>query len=412
MAKLDPAKLPLEHVDPRGYRVESSTDDRMIISVGPHHPSTHGVLRLILELDGETVVDCVPEIGFLHTGIEKTAEALTWEQAITVIDRMDYLSPLSNNLAYVLAAEKLLDIEVPPRATYVRLLLMELQRMASHLAWLGTTGLDMGAQSIFFYAFDMREGILDIFEEASGARMNPSYIRIGGLAKDIPDHFKQIVSEYLEKFPRRLADLEAILNDNPIFLDRIRRIGEISAEKAIAYGLTGPNLRASGVKYDVRKAFPYLNYDEFDFDVPVGTHGDVYDRYWVRMQELKESHKLCVQALDRIPEGDWKIQDRKLTLPPKHEVRENMEALIHHFKLVAYGIDVPAGEVYVSVESPRGEIGYYVVSNGTNRPWRVRTRPPSFYNTFALPEMIRGELVADMVAVVATVDPVFGEVDR
>lgn len=412
MAKLDPAKLPLEHVDPRGYRVESSTDDRMIISVGPHHPSTHGVLRLILELDGETVVDCVPEIGFLHTGIEKTAEALTWEQAITVIDRMDYLSPLSNNLAYVLAAEKLLDIEVPPRATYVRLLLMELQRMASHLAWLGTTGLDMGAQSIFFYAFDMREGILDIFEEASGARMNPSYIRIGGLAKDIPDHFKQIVSEYLEKFPRRLADLEAILNDNPIFLDRIRRIGEISAEKAIAYGLTGPNLRASGVKYDVRKAFPYLNYDEFDFDVPVGTHGDVYDRYWVRMQELKESHKLCVQALDRIPEGDWKIQDRKLTLPPKHEVRENMEALIHHFKLVSYGIDVPAGEVYVSVESPRGEIGYYVVSNGTNRPWRVRTRPPSFYNTFALPEMIRGELVADMVAVVATVDPVFGEVDR
>src|SRR5690606_10823220 len=246
MAKLDPAHLPLEHVDPRGYRVESATDDRMIISVGPHHPSTHGVLRLILELDGETVVDCVPEIGFLHTGIEKTAEALTWEQAITVIDRMDYLSPLSNNLAYVLAAEKLLDIEVPPRATYVRLLLMELQRMASHLAWLGTTGLDMGAQSIFFYAFDMREGILDIFEEASGARMNPSYIRVGGLAKDLPDHFEEIVDEYLEKFPKRLRDLEAILNDNPILLDRMQNVGRISPEKAVAYGLTGPNLRASG----------------------------------------------------------------------------------------------------------------------------------------------------------------------
>lgn len=412
MAKLDPSQLPLEHIDPRGYRVEESADDRMIISIGPHHPSTHGVLRLILELDGETVVECVPEVGFLHTGIEKNAEALTWEQAITVIDRMDYLSPLSNNLAYVLAVEKLLGVEVPARATYLRVLLMEIQRMASHLAWLGTTGLDLGAQSIFFYAFDMREGILDIFEEAAGARMNPSYIRIGGLAKDVPEHFNKMVEDYLEKFPKRLADLESILNDNPIFLDRIRRVGQISAENAVAYGLTGPNLRACGVNYDVRKAFPYMNYSEFDFDVPVGTHGDVYDRYHVRLRELKESYKICRQALERIPDGDWKIQDRKLTLPPKEEVRQSMESLIHHFKLVSYGIDVPAGEVYVSIESPRGEIGYYVVSNGKNRPWRVRTRPPSFYNTFALPEMIRGELVADMVAVIATVDPVFGEVDR
>ena len=413
MAKLDPAHLPLEHVDPRGYRVESATDDRMIISVGPHHPSTHGVLRLIVELEGETVVDCVPEIGFLHTGIEKTAEALTWEQAITVIDRMDYLSPLSNNLAYVLGVEKLLGITPPQRATYIRVLLVELQRMASHLAWLGTTGLDLGAQSVFFYAFDMREGILDIFEETSGARMNPSYIRVGGLAQDIPSHFHKMVDEYLTKFPRRLEELEAILNENPIFLDRIRRIGKISAEKAIAYGLTGPNLRASGVKYDVRKAFPYLSYEEFDFDVPVGTEGDVYDRYHVRMAELKESWKICRQALEKItPTGEWRIQDRKLVRPPKHEVRESMESLIHHFKLVSYGFDVPAGEVYVSVESPRGELGYYIVSDGKNKPWRVRTRPPSFYNTFAIPEMIRGELVADMVAVIATVDPVFGEVDR
>lgn len=412
MAKLDPEKIPLEHVDPRGYRVEHSSDDRMVISVGPHHPSTHGVLRLVLELDGETIVDCVPEIGFLHTGIEKNAEALTWQQAITVIDRMDYLSPLSNNMAYVMAAEKLLGIEAPPRATYIRVLLLELQRMASHLAWLGTTGLDMGAMTIFFHAFDMREGILDLFEEASGARMNPSYIRIGGLANDIPEGFQRLVGDYLERFPKRLTDLELILNDNPIFLDRIRRVGAISAEKAIAWGLTGPNLRACGVNYDVRKAFPYLKYDEFDFDVPLGTNGDVYDRYHVRLKELRESHKICVQALERIPDGDWRIEDRKLVLPPKHEVRESMEALIHHFKLVSYGFDVPEGEVYVSLESPRGEMGYYVVSNGTNKPWRVRTRPPSFYNTFAIPEMIRGELVADMVAVVATVDPVFGEVDR
>ena len=412
MAKFDPAEFPLEHPDPRGYRVEAAEGDRMVISVGPHHPSTHGVLRLILELEGERIVRCVPEIGFLHTGIEKTAEHLTWQQAITVIDRMDYLSPLSNNLAYVLAVEKLLGIEVPERARYVRVLLVELQRIASHLVWLGTTGLDMGAMSVFFYAFDLREGILDIFEEVTGARMNPSYIRVGGLANDVPENFVPMVRAYLEKFPKRLAELHAILDENPIFLDRIRRIGAISKDKAIAYGLTGPNLRACGIDYDVRKAFPYCGYDEFDFEVPVGTHGDVYDRYHVRMRELHESHKICVQALERLPEGDWQIQDRKLVRPPKHEVRENMEALIHHFKLVTYGFDVPAGEVYVSVESPRGELGYYVVSDGKNKPWRVRTRPPAFYNVFSIPEMVRGELVADLVAVVATVDPVFGEVDR
>jgi len=412
MAKIDPADLPLERIDPRGYTVERTGDDHMIISVGPHHPSTHGVLRLVLELDGETVVNCVPEVGFLHTGIEKTAENLTWEQAITVIDRMDYLSPLSNNLAYVLGVEKLLGIEVPARATYARTLLAELQRMASHLAWLGTTGLDMGAQSMFFYAFDMREGILDIFEETTGARMNPSYIRVGGLAKDLPDNFREMVKAYLDRFPKRFADMQAILNDNPIFLDRVKNIGRISAEKAVAYGLTGPNLRASGVKYDVRRAFPYLVYSELDFDVPVGSNGDVWDRYWVRMRELEESHKICRQVLERLPDGPWRIDDRKIVLPPKPEVRQKMEELIHHFKLVSYGFDVPAGEVYVSVESPRGELGYYIVSNGKNKPWRVRTRPPSFYSVFAIPEMIRGELVADMVAVVATVDPVFGEVDR
>ena len=270
----------------------------------------------------------------------------------------------------------------------------------------------MGAMSVFFYAFDLREGILDIFEETTGARLNPSYIRIGGVANDVPDHFVDIVGKYLEKFPARLAELHALLDENPIFLDRIRQIGAISKEKAIQYGLTGPNLRACGIDYDVRKAFPYCGYEEFDFDVPLGTNGDVYDRYMVRMKELHETHKICTQALQRLPQGEWQIDDRKIVRPPKHEVRENMEALIHHFKLVSYGFDVPAGEVYMSIESPRGEIGYYVVSDGKNKPWRVRTRPPSFYHTFAIPEMIRGELVADMVAVIATVDPVFGEVDR
>lgn len=412
MAKLDPADFPLEEIDPRGYKVESSGDDRMIISVGPHHPSTHGVLRLILELEGETILRCEPEIGFLHTGIEKTAENLTWEQATTVIDRMDYLSPINNNLCYVLAVEKLLGLEVPPRATYIRLILSELQRIASHLAWFGTSGLDLGVQASFMYAMDMREEILDIFEEVTGARMNPSYIRVGGVAKDVPDHFEAMVGAYLEKFPRRLEELRSLFDDNPIFIDRMRGIGVISKEKAVAYGLTGPNLRACGIEYDVRRAFPYLNYEEFEFNVPLGERGDAYDRYNVRMLEMAESHKILVQALKRFPKGPWRASDRKIVPPPKHEVRENMEALIHHFKLVSYGFDVPAGEVYMSIESPRGELGYYVVSSGKNKPWRVRTRPPSFYSIFAMPEMMVGEQIADMVAVIATVDPVLGEVDR
>lgn len=395
-----------------GYEVVEREDDRMVLSVGPHHPSTHGVLRLVLELEGETVVKCKPEVGFLHTGIEKTAEALTWQQAITVIDRMDYLSPLSNNLAYVLAVEKLLGLEIPPRATHVRLLLTELQRIASHLAWLGTTGLDLGAQSIFFYSFDMREGILDLLEEASGARMNPSYFRVGGLANDIPDGFEDQVAAFLDRFAKRYQELRNILDENPIFLDRIKNVGAISKEDAIAWGLTGPNLRACGVNYDVRKAFPYLNYADYDFDVPLGENGDTHDRYFCRVLELWESYRICRQALETLPGGPWQTDDRKIVRPPKHEVRESMESLIHHFKIVSYGFDVPAGEVYVPLESPRGEIGYYVVSDGGNKPFRVRTRPPSFYNVFAMPKMIEGGYVADLVAVVSTVDPVFGEVDR
>ncbi|MEW6045056.1 MAG: NADH dehydrogenase (quinone) subunit D [Bacillota bacterium] len=386
--------------------------ERMTVSVGPHHPSTHGVLRLILELDGENVAKAEAEIGFLHTGIEKSAENLTWQQAITVIDRMDYLSPLSNNLGYVLAVEKLLQIEAPRRVQYIRVLLTELQRIASHCVWLGTHALDLGAQSIFFYAFDLREGILDILEEASGARMNPSYFRIGGLARDVPPSFARMVDAYLREFPKRMAQLRSILDENPVWLARVRRVGAISPEKAIAWGLTGPNLRATGVPYDVRKAFPYSGYQEFQFEVPVGEHGDVWDRYVVRMAEMEQSASIARQALDGLPEGPWRVEDRKLVLPPKEEVKRSMEALIHHFKLVSYGFDVPAGEVYQAVESPRGEIGFYVVSDGGNRPLRVRVRPPSFYNTQALPAILEGHLIADMVAIIASIDPVFGEVDR
>jgi len=392
--------------------IDESGQERMTVSIGPHHPSTHGVLRLIVELDGERIAQAEAEIGFLHTGIEKHAENLTWQQAITVLDRMDYLSPLSNNLGYVLAVEKLLGIEVPRRVRYVRVLLTELQRIASHLVWLGTHALDLGAQSIFFYCFDLREGILDIFEETAGARMNPSYFRVGGLARDIPPAFARMVQAWLREFPRRMAQLRAILDENPIWLSRIQRVGAISADDAIAWGLTGPNLRASGVAYDVRKAFPYSGYEEFDFEVPVGRHGDVYDRYVVRMAEMEQSARIVQQALEGLPEGPWRVEDRKIVLPPKEEVKRSMEALIHHFKLVSYGFDVPAGEVYQAVESPRGEIGFYVVSDGGNRPLRVRVRPPSFYNTQALPTLLKGHLIADMVAIIASIDPVFGEVDR
>lgn len=386
--------------------------ERMTLSVGPHHPSTHGVLRLILEIEGERIIKAEPEIGFLHTGIEKNAENLTWQQAITVIDRMDYLAPLSNNLGYVLAVERLLGMEVPPRAKALRILFTELQRMASHAAWLGTTALDIGAMSIIMYAFDLREGILDLFEEATGARMNPSYFRVGGLAQDVPEGFEKRVAAYLDEFPGRLAEMRAILDRNPIWLDRMVGVGAIDADGAIALGLTGPNLRATGVAYDVRKAFPYGGYEEYEFDVPVGSDGCSMDRYIVRVLEMMESHRICRQVLDRLPDGPVVADDRKVVLPPKPEVRESMEALIHHFKIASYGFDVPAGEVYQALESPRGEIGFYVVSAGKNKPWRVRVRGPAFYTVFAMPAMMEGAMLADLVAVTATTDPVFGEVDR
>ncbi|MFS8523784.1 MAG: NADH dehydrogenase (quinone) subunit D [Limnochordales bacterium] len=390
----------------------AGSGDRMTLSIGPHHPSTHGVLRVILEIEGERIIKATPEVGFLHTGIEKNAEHLTWTQAITVLDRMDYLAPLSNNLGYVLAVEKLLGIEPPPRGRTIRILLTELQRIASHAIWLGTTALDIGSQSVLMYAFHIRELILDLFEEASGARMNPSYFRVGGLAEDVPEGFEEKVRAFLDEMPKRLKEIRTILDKNPIWLDRLKGVGVIDADRALALGVTGPNLRASGVPYDVRKAYPYAGYDEYEFDVPVGENGDSYDRYLVRVLEMMESHRICRQALERLEPGPVNVDDRKIVLPPKEELRHSMEALIHHFKLVSYGFDVPAGEVYQALESPRGEIGFYVVSNGKNKPWRVRVRGPAFYHVFALPAMMEGALLADMVAVIASADPVFGEVDR
>lgn len=394
------------------YHVEDLGDDRMLLSIGPHHPSTHGVLRVVIEIEGERIIRATPEIGFLHTGIEKSAEHLNWQQAITVIDRMDYLSPLSNNLGYVLGVERLLGIEVPERTRVARVLLSELQRIASHLVWLGTFGLDLGAQSVFFYAFDLREGILDLLEEVSGARLNPSYFRIGGLAKDLNEGFRESVAAYLDEFPARFRELRGLLDTNPIWHDRLKGVGIISADDALAWGLTGPNLRATGVPYDVRKAFPYCGYEEFDFDVPTADTGDCHGRYIVRIAEIEETYNVCRQALERLPEGPWQVDDRKLVLPPKEELKHSMEALIHHFKLASYGFDVPAGEVYQGIESPRGEFGLYIVSSGKNQPWRVRSRPPSFYHVMALPKMLEGQLLADMVTVIASIDPVFGEVDR
>lgn len=389
--------------------------DRMSLSIGPHHPATHGVLRMKIELEGETVVHSEPETGFLHTGIEKNAEVLTWQQANTVIDRMDYLSPISNNTGYVLAVEKLLGItdRIPEKATVVRVILLELQRIASHLVTAGIGGVDFGATTPVFWGFELREYILDILEHTTGQRMNPSYIRVGGLAYDLPHNFRELVENFLKVAPGRIQELKDLVLYNPILMDRSQGVGAISYETALAYGLTGRNLRVTGSDFDVRKYFPYCGYEKYDFNVPTYTAGDTWSRVAIVFDEMFESLKIVRQALDNLPwDGRHVIDDRKLVLPPKQEVKQSMEALIHHFKLVQHGFDVPAGEAYVSVESPRGEIGFYVVSDGGNKPMRVRVRPPSFYATYALPEVLKGGLLADLVVGIATLDPVFGEVDR
>jgi NADH-quinone oxidoreductase subunit D len=388
--------------------------DTLVISMGPQHPSTHGVLRVMLRLDGETVVTSESEIGFLHTGIEKQAENLFWQQAITVVDRADYLAPLSNSLCYVLAVEQLLGIEeqIPERAKVLRVIFAELTRIASNLVQLGTHAMDLGAQSIFMYAFEMREQILRIMEFVTGARMHQSWFRIGGLALDVPVGFLDVLDEFITSFPERLTDMRAILEKNVIIMDRLVGVGRISAADAIAWGLTGPNLRASGVAYDVRKARPYSGYETYDFDICVHDGGDCYGRFVVRLDEMQQAWRIIKQGREKFPGGPVVIDDPKIVPPPKTEIQHSMEALIHHFKLVSSGFNVPEGHIYQAVESPRGELGMYVTSAGGNKPWRVRWRPPSFYNLQALKALAPGNLIADVVAIIGSLDPVFGEVDR
>jgi NADH-quinone oxidoreductase subunit D len=384
----------------------------MTINMGPQHPSTHGVLRLILELDGETVVKATPHIGFLHRGVEKLAEYKTYHQFITLTDRLDYLAPLSNNLGYVQAVEKLLNIEAPKRSQYIRMILCELTRIQSHLLWLATQALDIGAMTVFFYCFRERETINNIFEMAAGARMNLSYFRIGGVARDLPDGFVEKVREFVNDFPARLRDYETLLTKNKIWLMRTKNVGVISAEDAINYGLSGPSIRGSGVKWDVRKSEPYSSYDEMDFIIPVGQNGDVYDRYIVRLEEMRQSNEIVRQAMDTIPKGKFIADLPDVTLPPKENLKKSMEAMIHHFKVVTDGICPPVGEVYSCVEAPKGELGFYIVSDGTKNPYRIKIRPPSFVNLEGLPKMVEGCLIADVVAVIGSLDIVLGEIDR
>ncbi len=388
--------------------------DTMTINMGPQHPSTHGVLRLILTIEGEIIIKAVPDIGFLHTGIEKTAESKTYHQALVLTDRMEYLSPLCNNLGYSLAVEKLLGIEdeISDKIKYVRVLLAELQRIASHLVWLGTHALDLGAMSVFLYCFREREMILDVFEEISGVRMMTSYICPGGLQADLTPAFDDKVRAFTSIFPDRLQEYHDLLTNNQIWMERTKGIAVLSAQDAIAYGASGPVLRGSNVVWDIRKAFPYSSYENFDFDIPVGTNGDVYDRYLVRMLEMEQSLKIVNQALEGMPAAAYRVQDPKVAPPPKWQITGSMEALIHHFKLYTEGYRPPKGEVFVRTEAPKGELGFYIVSDGTAKPYRMHVRAPSFANLEALPLMIEGGFLADVVAAIGSIDIVLGEVDR
>jgi NADH-quinone oxidoreductase subunit D len=405
----------------RTYTLEESQlldngqhNDTMTINMGPQHPSTHGVLRLILTIEGETVVKAVPDIGFLHTGIEKTAESKSYHQALVVTDRMDYLAPLCNNLAYALAVEKLLGIEdeINDKIKYTRVILAELQRIASHLVWLGTSALDLGAMSMFLYCFREREMILDVFELVSGVRMMTSYICPGGLQAELPKGFAAKVREFTSLFPQRLQEYHDLLSNNQLWLERTRGVCILRKEDALAYATSGPTLRGSGIEWDIRKVFPYSGYEQFDFAIPVGSNGDVYDRYMVRMLEMEESLKLVNQALDGLPTGPYQVQNPKITPPPKWQLTGSMEALIHHFKLFTEGYRPPEGEVYVRTESPKGELGFYLVSDGSAKPYRMHVRAPSFANLQALPCMVEGSFISDVVAGIGSIDIVLGEVDR
>lgn len=391
---------------------EGAKDQHMVLNMGPQHPSTHGVLRLVLEIDGEVLVRLYPEIGYLHTGIEKTCEAKFYQQVVPMTDRIDYLSPMVNNLCYCLAVERLLDLEIPDKAQWMRVLLAELTRLNSHLVWLGTHAMDIGALTVFLYTFREREDILRIFEHVAGQRMMTSYIRIGGLSMEPPLDFFDRVQGFIKTFPEKIDEYSNLLTGNPIFINRLKNVGHLTAEDAIALGVTGPPLRASGVDFDLRRDRPYSSYEKFQFKVPTSTVGDTWARYEVRLVEMRESVNIIQQALDGMPEGPVKADAPKIVLPDREKMKTQMEALIHHFKIVTEGFAVPAGEVYQSVESPRGQMGYYVVSDGTAKPYRVHMRNPSFATLQALETMCKGRLLADVVAVVGSIDIVLGEIDR
>ena len=384
----------------------------LTLNMGPQHPSTHGVLRLQLELDGETIVKCQPDIGYLHTGIEKECEVKTYQQAVTLTDRIDYLAPLSNNLCYCLAVEKLLGLEIPPLAQWTRVMLTELTRLNSHLVWLGTHAIDIGAMSVFLYCFREREDILRIFEMYSGQRMMTSYFRIGGLALEPPRGWEQRVRTFIDAFPSKVDEYEELLTNNRIWIGRTRGVGYMSLEDMLDWGVTGPMLRAGGLKWDMRKSRPYSSYDQFDFEIPTRTESDVYARYQVRIEEMRQSARIVKQALEGMPGGRWTADAPHVVLPDREKMKTQMEALIYHFKIVTEGFRVPAGEVYQTIESPRGEVGYYVVSDGTTHPYRVHVRGPSFGNLQAVPKMVVGTLIADVIASIGSMDFVLGDCDR
>jgi NADH-quinone oxidoreductase subunit D len=393
---------------------DPSDDETMIINMGPQHPSTHGVLRLMLELEGETVLRTKPIVGYLHTGMEKTGEELTYLQGPTNVTRMDYAAPLFNELVFSMATEKLLGIDedIPPRATWIRMLMCELNRMSSHLLFLATNGMDIGAVGMMIYGWREREETLRVLEKITGLRMNHNYIRPGGVAADLPDGWRDDVLRLLDLIPPRLEEYDILMTGQPIWRDRLQGVGVITVLEAFALGTTGPILRSTGVPWDLRRDMPYLRYSDVDFDVIVGTYGDCFDRYAIRINEVRESMRIVRQILDQMPRGDYRIQDKKVTPPPRARIDESMEALIHHFKIFTEGFKVPEGEVYAAVESPRGELGCYIVSDGSAQPYRMHIRGPSFVNLQTLPHMMRGGLIADAVAIISSVDPIMGEVDR
>jgi NADH-quinone oxidoreductase subunit D len=402
-----------EDAEKTGFQTPLGNGRRMVLNMGPQHPSTHGVLRIVLELDGETIIKAVPDIGFLHTGIEKECEVKTWQQAVTLTDRVDYLANLSNNLVYALAVEKLIgDIVIPPKAQWLRVMMTEFSRLNSHLVWLGTHALDIGAMSVFFYCFREREDILRILEMFSGQRMMTSYIRIGGVAMEPPRGWQQAVGKFITAFPSKVDEYEELLDTNPIWTRRTKGVGQAPLQDLLDLGVTGPMIRAAGVKWDIRKSEPYSSYEQFDFEVPTETTNDVFGRYRVRLTEMRQSARIIKQAMEGMPEGTWQADAPKIVLPEREKMKTQMEALIYHFKIVTEGFRVPAGEVYQAVESPRGEIGYYVVSNGTSKAYRVFMRTPSFGNLQGLAALVEGRLLADSIAALGSMDFVLGDVDR